>query len=117
MVTSVDDGLLRISTGCVDPSPSAAWYVELLNFTVATKTQGITPSINSKKTNILVLSVIVTTALFILPGTTTALNDDGIIKLRLNDSGPSTILSLVTGILIVVLVVPAVKVVVIGVEV
>jgi len=56
-------------------------------------------------------------ALSILPRTTVSLNDDGIVKLRLNDSDSSTILSLVTGILIVVLVVPAVKVAVIGVEV
>ena len=52
-----------------------------------------------------------------LPLVMMLLNDDGIVKLRLNDSGSSTILSLVTGILIVVLVVPAVNVAVIGVEV
>jgi len=67
--------------------------------------------------NIPVLSIIVPIALLILPGTTTSLNDDGIVKVRLNDSGSSIILSLVTGILIVVLVVPAVNVAVIGVEV
>jgi len=33
-VISVDDGLLRTSTGCAGPSPSLNLYVEWLNDTV-----------------------------------------------------------------------------------
>ena len=59
----------------------------------------------------------VPTADVIVPGTTEPLSDDGIVKLRSNVSGCSAILSLVTGTLIVVVVVPAGKVAVIGLEV
>ena len=55
-------------------------------------------------------------ALVMSPGTT-RLSDGGIVKVRSNVSAPSAISSVLTGILIVVLVVPAVKVAVIGVEV
>ena len=51
-----------------------------------------------------------------LPGTT-RLSDEGIVKVRSNVSGPSDMSSILTGTSIVVLVVPAVKVAVIGVEV
>ena len=52
-----------------------------------------------------------------LPRTTSPLRDEGIVRPISNNSGPSATLSLVTGTSIVVLVVPAVKVAVIGVEV
>ena len=64
-----------------------------------------------------VLSVMLPVASTIFPGITSSLSDEGIVKLRSNVSGPSATLSLVTGTLTVVLVVPAVKVAVIGVEV
>ena len=35
-VISVDDGLLRTSTGCAGPSSSLTLYVDLVNMTVAT---------------------------------------------------------------------------------
>ena len=54
-------------------------------------------------------------ALLIFPGNT-ALNDEGIVKLRSNVSDSSAILSLLIGTLIVVLFVPAGKVAVIKVE-
>ena len=54
-------------------------------------------------------------AVLIFPGKTFSLSDEGIVKLRSNISGPSAMLSVATEILIVVLVVPAVKVAVIGV--
>ena len=59
----------------------------------------------------------VPTADVIVPGTTEPFSDDGIVKLRSNVSGFSAMLSLVTGTLIVVVVVPAGKVAVIGLEV
>jgi len=61
--------------------------------------------------------VIVPTADDLVPGTTDPLSDEGIVKLRSNASGCSAMLSLVTGTLIVVVVAPAGKVAVIGVEV
>ena len=57
------------------------------------------------------------TAVAISPGTTFPFNAGGMVILRVNVSECSKILSIVTGISIVVLVVPAVKVAVIGVEV
>ena len=67
---------------------------------------------------LLVSSVIFPIALLILPGIRNLLIfDEGMVKLRSNVSDSSTILSTVTGILIFVLVLPAVKVAVIGVEV
>jgi len=59
----------------------------------------------------------VAVAVLIVPGVTLLPNDEGIVKPRLNVSDFSAISSLVTGILIVVLLVPAVKVAVIGLEV
>ena len=56
-------------------------------------------------------------AVVILPGTTSPLRENGMVKLRSNVSNCSAILSIVTGTLIVVVVAPAVKVAVIGVEV
>ena len=56
-------------------------------------------------------------AVVILPGTTSPLRKTGIVKERSNVSSGSIIVSIVTGTLTVVLVVPAVKVAVIGVEV
>ena len=63
-----------------------------------------------------VSSVIFPTASVIVPGITRPLNDEGMDKLRLKVSGPSATLSLINGTLTVVLVVPAVKVAMIGVE-
>ena len=57
------------------------------------------------------------TAVAMFPGTTSPLSAGGIVKLRPNVSDCSAILSIVTGTLIVVVVAPAVKVAVIGVEV
>ena len=57
------------------------------------------------------------TAVAMFPGTTSPLSAEGIVKLRSNVSDCSAILSIVTGTLIVVVVAPAVKVAVIGVEV
>ena len=57
------------------------------------------------------------TAAAMFPETTSPLSAGGIVKLRSNVSDCSAILSIVTGTLIVVLLVPAVKVAVIGVEV
>ena len=59
----------------------------------------------------------VPTADVIVPGTTEPLNDGGIVKLRSNVSGCSAILSLAIGTLMIVVVVPAVKVAMIGLEV
>jgi len=56
-------------------------------------------------------------AAVIIPGTTFPLRDEGMVKLRSNVSDGSTILSIVTVTLIVVVVAPAGKVAVIGVEV
>jgi len=56
-------------------------------------------------------------AAVILPGTTSPLRDGGMVKLRSNVSDCSAILSTVTGTSTVTLLVPAVKVAVIGVEV
>ena len=56
-------------------------------------------------------------AVVMLPGFTRLLSDEGKVKLRLKVSLSSTILSIVTGTLIVVLSVPIEKVAVIGVEV
>ena len=56
-------------------------------------------------------------AVVMFPGTTLSLNDDGIVNLRLNVSDSSARVSMVTGMLIVVSVDPAVKVASIGVEV
>ena len=61
--------------------------------------------------------MIVPTAEVIVPGTTELLNSEGIVKLRSNVSIPSAMLSLVTGTSIVVVVAPAGKVAVMGVEV
>ena len=56
-------------------------------------------------------------AVLISPRVTLSFNDEGIVKPRLNISDSSTILSFFIGTLTVVLLVPAVKLVVIGVEV
>ena len=56
-------------------------------------------------------------AAVILPGTTSPLRNGGMVKLRSNVSDCSAILSIVTGTLTVILLVPAGKVAVIGVEV
>ena len=64
---------------------------------------------------LLVLSSILPTALSMLPGST-AFNDEGMVNLRSNVSECSEIMSLVTDTLIVVILVPARKVAVIGVE-
>ena len=62
------------------------------------------------------LSAIIPVAVVVAPGVTRPCNDEGIVKLRLNLSDDSTILSLVTGTLTIALVVPAEKVALIGVE-
>jgi len=62
-------------------------------------------------------SIMVAIVVTISPGTSSLFSDGGMVNLTANVSDPSAISSIVTGILIVVLVVPAVKVAVIGVEV
>ena len=57
-----------------------------------------------------------TTAVIIAPGITWLCNDEGMVKLRRNFSGLSTIPSTVTGTLTIALVYPAVKVTLIAVE-
>ena len=64
---------------------------------------------------LLVLSSILPTVLSMLPGST-AFNDEGMVNLRSNVSESSEIMSLVTDTLIIVILVPAGKVAVIGVE-
>lgn len=58
----------------------------------------------------------VATAVIILPGIILPLSNEGMVKLRLNFSGSSAMLSLDIGTLIVVSVDPAVKVALIGSE-
>ena len=62
-------------------------------------------------------SIIVATVVGISPGTSKLLSDGGMVNLMVKVSDPSAISSIVTGTSIVVLVVPAVKVAVIGLEV
>jgi len=62
-------------------------------------------------------SAMMPTAVVVIPRTTSPLSTGGMMKLRSNVSGGSTIVSIVTVTLIVVVVAPAGKVAVIGVEV
>ena len=66
--------------------------------------------------NSLVVSIIVTVALIIVPAVILGPSEDDIVKLTLNVSFPSTILSLITVICIVLLLVPAIIVTVCGTE-
>ena len=61
------------------------------------------------------LSVIFPVALVTVPSITRPLNDGGMVMVRLKVSGPSTMISLISDTLTAVLVVPAIKVAVIGV--
>ena len=63
------------------------------------------------------MSAMLPTAVSVAPKTTSPLSAGGMVKLRSNVSAGSTILSMVTGTLIVVNISPAVKVAVIGSEV
>ena len=66
---------------------------------------------------LLEISAMLPIAVVVTPGITSSLSAGGMVKLRPNVSDCSTILSIVTGTLIVVVVAPAMKVAVIGVEV
>ena len=112
-----DNGLLRTSVIFTDPSSSPTAYDESLNFTiVANNIQSELNLLNLAKLFLLVSSVIIPLAVAVSPEITWPCNDEGIVKLRLNLSCSSTISSIVTGTLTIALVVPAVKVALIGVE-
>ena len=91
-----DDGLLMMSVILTNPLLSLAIYVNLLKCTIATVDAcKINNSINGI-VFLLVLSEILPIAVVIFPGVTRPLNDEVILKIRLNVSVPSTMLSFKT---------------------
>ena len=97
--------LLRYNSTCTSSLFSFTVNADWLNLMVVTKEDIVKYYVSIyHKIALPVSSAMFPMALVIAPGITQPLNDEGIVKLRSNVSGPSAILSLINGTLTVALV-------------
>ena len=113
-VISVDDGLLRTSTGCADPSSSPTLYIALLNDTVGATTKRTIIFITLYTSVHLQSSSNIVTVRVALDDSVTLLVSEDVSMVRLNVSLASNILSSFITTLNEALVCPAVNVTLYG---